>query len=121
MKVHNPVSDVISTFETHPSIIKIQSDLIRSNNLFDFKKTSFEEIVTEISKLKFKLCCWFRWFPRKNIKTLLSQISVLPVVSKVFERIMLKQINTYFQGKLSPLLGGYKKGFQLPTFIIKNY
>ena len=44
MKVHNPfntesadpVSDVISTFESHSSIIKIKSDLIRSNDLFDF-------------------------------------------------------------------------------------
>ena len=36
-------------------------------------------------------------------------ISILPAVSKVFERIMQKQINTYFKDKLSPLLGGYKK------------
>ena len=47
------------------------------------------------------------------------QISVLPVVSKVFERIMLKQINTYFQGKLSPLLGGYKKGFSCQHSLLK--
>ena len=31
-------------------------------------------------------------------------ISILPAVSKVFERIMQKQINTYFKDKLSPLL-----------------
>ena len=34
----DPVSDVISTFESHPSIIQIKSDLIRSNDLFDLKK-----------------------------------------------------------------------------------
>ena len=45
IKVHNhltesadPISDAISTFESHPSIIKIKSDLIRSNDLFDLKK-----------------------------------------------------------------------------------
>ena len=47
------------------------------------------------------------------------QISVLPVVSKVFECIMLKQKNTYFQGKLSPLLGGYKKGFSCQHSLLK--
>ena len=47
------------------------------------------------------------------------QISVLPVVSKVFERIMHKQINTYFQGKLSPLLGGYKKRFICQHSLLK--
>ena len=36
-------------------------------------------------------------------------IIILHVVSKIFERIMQKQINTYFKDKLSPLLGGYKK------------
>ena len=32
---------------------------------------------------------------------------------------MLKQINTYFQGKLSPLLDGYKKGFSSQHSLLK--
>ena len=64
----DPVSDAISTFESHPSIIKIKSDLIRSNDLFDFKKTSFEEIVTEISKLKSNCAVGFDGFPAKILK-----------------------------------------------------
>ena len=38
-------------------------------------------------------------------------ISVLPVVSKVFERIMQKQIVSYTDEYLSPFLCGYRKGY----------
>ena len=42
-------------------------------------------------------------------------VSVLPVVSKVFERIMLNQINSYMDSFLSIHLSGYKKGFSTQT------
>ncbi len=38
-------------------------------------------------------------------------VSILPVVSKIFERIMLKQINLYVDKYLSPYLCGYRKGY----------
>ena len=38
-------------------------------------------------------------------------ISVLPVVSKIFERIMHKQINDFIMSFPSPYLCGYRKGF----------
>ena len=38
-------------------------------------------------------------------------ISVLPVVSKIFERIMQRQINSYVEKFLSPFLCGYRKGY----------
>ena len=44
-------------------------------------------------------------------KTNYRSISILPVVSKIFERIMQKQINDFIIGFLSPFLCGYKKGF----------
>ena len=37
-------------------------------------------------------------------------VSILPVVSKIFERIMQKQINSYIEQYLSPYLCGYMKG-----------
>ena len=37
-------------------------------------------------------------------------VSVLPVVSKIFERIMDKQTNEYMERYLSPYLCGYRKG-----------
>ena len=38
-------------------------------------------------------------------------VSVLPAVSKVFERILLRQISNYIDNLLSPYLYGYRKGF----------
>ena len=38
-------------------------------------------------------------------------VSVLPIVSKVFERIMDKQTNVYMEKFLSPYLCGYRKGY----------
>ena len=44
-------------------------------------------------------------------KTNYRPVSVLPLVSKVFERIMLKQINDFIVSFLSPYSCGYRKGF----------
>ena len=39
-------------------------------------------------------------------------VSVLPSISKIFEKLMQKQINGYINNILSPYLcGGYRKGF----------
>ena len=38
-------------------------------------------------------------------------ISVLPVVSKVFERIMQEQVSSYIDKYISPFLFGYRKGY----------
>ena len=38
-------------------------------------------------------------------------VSVLPVVSKFFERIMQRQINSFVEKHLSPFLCGYRKGY----------
>ena len=38
-------------------------------------------------------------------------VSILPVVSKIFERIMKKQIKSYVDNYLSPYLCGYRKGY----------
>ena len=38
-------------------------------------------------------------------------VSVLPVVSKIFERIMQTQFNDFIITFISPYLWGYRKGF----------
>ena len=38
-------------------------------------------------------------------------VSILPIVSKFFERIMQKQINTFVTRHLSTYLCGYRKGY----------
>ena len=44
-------------------------------------------------------------------KTNYRPVNILPVVSKIFERIMQKQINDFVISFLSPYLCGYRKGF----------
>ena len=38
-------------------------------------------------------------------------VSILPVVSKIFERLMQTQIKSFIEGHLSPYLCGYRKGY----------
>ena len=45
-------------------------------------------------------------------------VSVLPVVSKIYERIMQKQILEYIDKHLSPHLCGYRKGYSTQTALI---
>ena len=45
-------------------------------------------------------------------------ISVLPVVSKVFERLLQAQISSYFETYLSPHLCGYRKGYNAQHALI---
>ena len=45
-------------------------------------------------------------------------MSVLPAFSKVFERIMHKQISEYINQFLSPYLCGYRKGFSTQQTLV---
>ena len=45
-------------------------------------------------------------------------VSVLPVVSKVFEKIMHDQISQYINSFLTPYLCGYTKGFSTQQAIL---
>ena len=49
-------------------------------------------------------------------------ISILPSISKVFERLILKQISTFVSEILSPYLCGFRKGYntQHPLLRLKN-
>ena len=52
-------------------------------------------------------------FKKKNPlhKVYYRPVSVLPSISKVFEKLMQKQISGYYiNNYLSPYLGGYRKG-----------
>ena len=52
-----------------------------------------------------------------NVKTY-RPVSVLPVTSKIFERIMQTQITDYISDFLSPLLCGYRTGFSAQHVLI---
>ena len=58
----------------------------------------------------------------KKLETILKEnyrpVSLLPVVSKLFERIMQKQMVAYIEKFLSPYLCGYRKGFNAQYALI---
>ena len=58
---------------------------------------------------------------KKGDPTLVSNyrpISALPILSKVFERLMHHQVSKYIHKHLSPLLCGYRKGFNTQTSLL---
>ena len=58
---------------------------------------------------------------KKNDPTLTKNyrpISILPTVSKVFERLMQKQIQGYIEKYLSPSLCGYRQGYSTQTALV---
>ena len=46
-------------------------------------------------------------------------ISLLPPISKIFEKVVFKQIATYFENKFSKFLCGFRKGFSTQTALIR--
>ena len=58
---------------------------------------------------------------KKSDPTLVSNyrsISVLPTMSKVFERLMHHQVSEYIDKHFSPFLCGYRKGFNTQTALL---
>ena len=45
-------------------------------------------------------------------------VSVLPTVSKIFERLMHSQLSTYFERYLSPHMCGYRKGYNAQNALV---
>ena len=57
---------------------------------------------------------------KKDDSTLVKNyrpVSLLPIISKIFERIMLNQVTAYMNEYLSPHLCGYRKGFSMQTIL----
>ena len=45
-------------------------------------------------------------------------VSVLPVLSKIYEKVMQQQINSFIENCLSPLMCGYRKGYNPQDVLI---
>ena len=46
-------------------------------------------------------------------------ISILPSISKIYERIMFQQITKYISGSLSPYLCGFRKGYSAQHALLR--
>ena len=76
---------------------------IWNNEIIENKKFPSELKCADITPIFKKLECILK----KNYRP----VSILPVVSKIFERIMQNQIKSYVEKYLSPFLCGYRKGY----------
>ena len=158
----NPVDTAIKTFENHPSIKLIKTNITVQKE-FNFQSINTEFISNEIADLDSNKNGTFKNVPtrklkefsdicspslekiwndeilnkkhfshllkladvtpvyKKNDKLLVDNyrpVSVLPTVSKIFEKIMQKQFNEYIEKYLSPFLCGYRKGFSTQTALV---
>ena len=81
----------------------------------------FNEILRIVNfRNKFKFADITPVFKNNNPleKEIYRPVSVLPVVSKIFERIMQKQVTLFTEKLLSPYLCGYRKGFSTQQALI---
>ena len=76
---------------------------IWNKEIIENKKFPSELKCADICALFKKLDC--------TLKENYRPVSILPVVSKIFERILQNQIKTYVEKHLSPFLCGYRKGY----------
>ena len=82
---------------TAPVLQKLFNNILRTGNFPDKLKLTY---ITPVFKKNKPL-------EKENY----MPVSVLPVVSKIFERIMQKQITLFTEKPLSPYLCGYRKSF----------
>ena len=105
----NPVEIAIRKFENHPMVQAIKQN-ISVNKDFYFSNTEVSDILKETTALNNKKNGPFGNIPTKLLKEV--------VVSKIYERIMQKQILEYIDKHLSPHLCGYRKGYSKQTALI---
>ena len=74
-----------------------------NKEILENKKFPSEPKCADICPIFKKLDC--------TLKENYRAVSILPVVSKIFERIIQNQIKTYVEKHLSPFLCGYRKGY----------
>ena len=93
-----------SSCSTAPSLQKIFNEILRTGNFLDKLKLAD---ITPVFKKNNPL-------EKENYRP----VSLLPVVSKIFERIMQKQIKFFTEKLLSLYLCGYRKGFSTQQTVI---
>ena len=120
--IKNEISELnpskASTFKNiPPKLLKSQAELVSAtlqiifNNTLEHSTFPDELKLADVSSL-FK----------KEVKTFKGNyrpISVLPIVSKVFERLMGTQISAHMSQHLSPLLCGFRKGYSAQHALIR--
>ena len=136
----HPTLKAVFKYKIHPSIISIRGFRHQVAN-FNFSCINKNTVLKEIRGLSAAknadyfaefICIWFNdpvsssKFPSsfkcanntpifknesRGHKTNYRPVSILPLVSKIFEQIMSNQLLTYFEKRLSKLQRAFQKGF----------
>ena len=100
------------------NIIKISQNIIAPYlcNIFNHNIIEKDNFPNEL-----KLAEIFPCFKKDEVhlKENYRPISILPVISKIYERVLCKQMIAYMNDKLSPLLCGFRKGYNTQHPLIR--
>ena len=113
-QIRKPNSNKAHTFKNiPPNILKLEEVLdIISEPIRDIWNIEMVERSIFASKLKVAdISPIYKKLENIYVKNY-RPVSVLPILSKVFERIMDSQIDEYIRQYLSPYLCGYRKGYE---------
>jgi exonuclease III len=149
----DPLDNIIESFSSHPSIVKIKG-VLNLSSTFELSKVTVEEVRKEVLSLNSSKKVGGS-LPIKILKSAIDEyiilltkifneaidkscfpedlkladvipihkkgpimdkknyrpISLLPALSKVFERLIAKQINSFIEPYLSNFLCGFRKGY----------
>ena len=138
--ISDPVKKAIKKFSHHPSIIDIKKNVAIVSK-FAFTEVNVNDMTKEINKrlkevvdivaqpltdiCKHEIVLGRKFASQlkladitplhKKLETINKEnyrpVSLLPVISKLFERLMQTQMISYIEKFLSPYLCGYRKGF----------
>jgi len=99
-----------------PKILKLNSDFFVSKFVIDFNSA----IKTGIFPSNLKLADISPIFKNgeKHSKLNYRPVSILSAVSKIFERLMARQINSYMNDRLSIFLCGFRKGMSAQNCLL---
>ena len=158
--VFDPVLKAIKKYSVHPSIVRIKDKM--NNNVFSFRKVTYEEILIEINSLdtskspqsedipfkiikdnadifanfilkNFNKCIMDGKFPNQlkkvdvspifkkrnhDDKTNYRPLSILPSLSKIYERLIYNQINHITENALSIFQCGFRKKYSTQHALI---
>ena len=106
-----------TTFQNIPSKLLKENFDICSPTLYNLVNKTFRENIFPNELKLADINPVFKKDDATNVKNY-RPISVLPAVSKIFERLMLKQISLHLEDHLSPFLCGYRKGYNAQHALI---
>ena len=108
-EINNLVTSKASPIDSIPPIIlKNHTEIISSKIEIDFNKAIVDGIFPQSMKLADVTPVFKK--DDKHLKCNYRPVSILPSMSKIFERLIRKQISAYMEDKLSMFLCGYRKG-----------